>query len=92
MKGSHYHGPLPRMKRQPHALSMMIAWRRKARARRTDQSVEMAEAIKDLRAEGKFEEALGRAARGVPKVFSGEEETAAWGTQTYQPQTSVPSN
>lgn len=78
MKATIYNRPLPRMKRQPLGLSMMIAWRRRARARRVEQYSEMNDSLDDLRAERSFEEALTRTGARVQTVFAGVQNEGQW--------------
>jgi hypothetical protein len=63
MKPTIYHGPLPRMRRQPTKLSVMIHQRRQSRARRAERAQEISELRRDVNAESRFEHSLGRDVR-----------------------------
>lgn len=83
MKATWYNKPLPRMKPQPHTLSMMLFSRRKARERRALKCELLDTWSADLALERKFEENLVRTVeregKEIQRVYGGVEERAEWG-------------
>ncbi|KAI0030111.1 hypothetical protein K488DRAFT_12809, partial [Vararia minispora EC-137] len=74
MRPTLFHGPLPRMKRQPAHISGIISARIRARAKRARRQAELRAWREDLRVEAAFEDALDRSAApggggGVERVF-----------------------
>lgn len=76
MRPTIYHKALPRMRRQPAKISVMIYQRRNARTFRSDRSVELAEYRRSLVAEMNFEKSLGEAV--TKSVFGGKDDVKQW--------------
>ncbi|KAF9475999.1 hypothetical protein BDN70DRAFT_996024 [Pholiota conissans] len=73
------HGPLPRMKPQPPAISHLIIKRLKTRERRHEKRAQLEEDLQDLDFERRFEEGLQKLTRvHFPKVFSSPEARREW--------------
>ncbi|KAK7033169.1 hypothetical protein R3P38DRAFT_2921146 [Favolaschia claudopus] len=73
LKPTLYNPPLPRMKRQPIAISGMINTRMRARERRLARDAQLSEYIDDLRREAAFEESLSSLHGSSPeRIYSGD--------------------
>ncbi|KAJ7171821.1 hypothetical protein C8R43DRAFT_979553 [Mycena crocata] len=74
VKPTLYNPPLPRMKRQPHAITRTIAARMEARERRFARFDELYEEMKDMKLEIEFEEHAVQLVgeEGFERVYSGE--------------------
>ena len=78
-----YNGPLPRMKPQPHHITGMIVYRRKAREARQRRQKDYLETIRDLHLEHQFEKgvyALSGVGFGANRdsVFGGPKDLEEW--------------
>ncbi|KAF9553461.1 hypothetical protein CPC08DRAFT_754223 [Agrocybe pediades] len=81
IRPSLYNVPLPRMKPQPLATTMIYLKRRKARQRRYEKKEELQEYLQDLQIEQQFEEELWRSARyKFPRAYSGYPASQEWKT------------
>ena len=75
MRPTLYNAPLPRMKPQPLAVTMMIAKRRRIGERRLEKISVLKEMLEDLESERLFEEGLERLVRGryrFQQVYGGK--------------------
>ncbi|KAJ7067837.1 hypothetical protein C8F01DRAFT_1049494 [Mycena amicta] len=72
MKGTYFNPPLPRMKPQPTAISMMIQTRMRVRERRWARREQLLESLQTLAEEEKFEEGLLDMGEDFEPVFSAE--------------------
>jgi len=79
-----YNVPLPRMKPQPMATSMIYLKRRTARQRRYDKKEELQEYLHDLQIEQQLEEDLVRHVPfEFPRVFSGYPASQGWSMSDF---------
>lgn len=70
-----FNKPLPRLKPQPLAITLMIAKRRSARERRMAKMDRLQEELNDLKVEGQFEDGLRNLVKGtheIQTVYGGE--------------------